>query len=48
MKQGKIIYCVSDLMNVNLNDASLNEPAQEEREVAEYVAEVIISICNRE
>jgi hypothetical protein len=47
MKPGKIIYCLSDIMNVNLNDDSLNKPSQEEREVAEHLAEVIISICNR-
>jgi hypothetical protein len=34
-------------MKVNLNDDSLNKPSQEEREVAEHLAEVIISICNR-
>lgn len=33
-------------MNVNLNDDSLNIPSQEEREVVEYLAEVVISICN--
>ena len=47
MKPGKIIYCLSDIMNVNLNDDSLNEPSQEEREVAEHLAEVIMSICKR-
>jgi hypothetical protein len=47
MKPGKIIYCLSDIMKVNLNDDSLNKSSQEEREVAEHLAEVIISICNR-
>jgi hypothetical protein len=47
MTPGKIIYCLSDIMNVNLNDDALIKPSQEEREVAEHLAEVIISICNR-
>ncbi|CAF1531761.1 unnamed protein product [Adineta ricciae] len=46
MKPSKIIYCLTNIMNINLNDDSLNEPSQEEREVAEHLAEVIISICN--
>ena len=52
MKPGKIIRCLSDIMNVNLNDDSLNSPLQEEREVAEYLAEIIyiykeesLSVC---
>ena len=39
--------CLSDIMNVHLNDDSPNKPSQEEREVAEHLAEIIISICNR-
>ena len=34
-------------MNVDFNDHSLRAPSQEEYDVAEYVAEIIISICNR-
>ena len=34
-------------MNVDFNDHSLRVPSQEEYDVAEYVAEIIISMCNR-
>ena len=47
MKPGKIIRCLSDVMSIDLGDDSLNLPSQEEREVAEYLADVILSICNR-
>ena len=47
MRSDSIIYCLSSIMNVDFNDHSLRAPSQEEYEVAEYVAEIIISICNR-
>ena len=47
MRSSNIIYCLSSIMNVNLSDYSLKAVSHEEHEVAEYLAEVIISICNR-
>jgi hypothetical protein len=40
MNPAKIIYCLSDIMNVNLNDNTIDKPLQEEREI-------ITSLCNR-
>jgi hypothetical protein len=34
-------------MNVNLNDNTIDKPLQEEREIAQYLAEIITSLCNR-
>lgn len=47
MNPAKIIYCLSNIMDIDLNDNSIDIPSQEEREVAEHLAEIIISFCNR-
>ncbi len=47
MNPAKIIYCLSNTMNVNLNDNTIEKPSQEEREIAQYIAEIISSLCNR-
>jgi hypothetical protein len=47
MNPAKIIYCLSDIMHVNLNDSTIDKPSQEEREIAQHLAEIINSLCNR-
>jgi hypothetical protein len=47
MNPAKIIYCLSDIMNVNLNDNTIDKSLQEERKIAQYLAEIITSLCNR-
>lgn len=34
-------------MSINLEDYMTDEPLQEEREVGQYLAEMIISLCNQ-
>lgn len=46
MNRAKIIYCLSNIMDIDFNDDSIDIPSHEEREVAEHLAEIIISFCN--
>jgi hypothetical protein len=47
MNPAKIIYCLSDIMKINLNDNTIDKPSQEEREIAQHLAEIINFLCNR-
>jgi hypothetical protein len=47
MNRARIIYCLSDIMKVNLNDNTIDKPSQEECEGAQYLAEMIYSLCDR-
>ena len=47
MNPTKDIYCLSNMMNVKWNDNEIGESSQEEREIAQHLAEIILSFCSR-
>ncbi len=47
MNPARIIYCLLDIMKVNLNGNTIDKPSEEEREVAQHLAEMITSLCDR-
>lgn len=47
MNASRIVYCLFDIMKINLNDCKRDKALQEEREVAQYLADMINSLCDR-
>ena len=47
MNPSRIVYCLFDIMKINLDDCKRRKTLQEEREVALYLAEMINTLCNR-
>ena len=47
MNASRIVYCLFDIMKIDLTDFNSDRTLQEEREIAQYLAEMINSLCNR-